>query len=297
MNTININTLFRTMEELRCPSIPDCQKIELQLDPELPPIEAEEQHIRCLILSLISYTTRLWANKQLLLTTQSISLSNHELRVCTINNTLSQGSYVEIGVFSTYPLREIRQQADEPGASADEDLAAAKAIIRRYHGALNSSTVPPQGIKAYLPTTALQRAQRKQEPPTARLGTILVVDDENDVRSVVTKMIERIGFQVEAAANGAQAITSIKAGINNLQAVLLDVSMTDMNGLEVAASIHTILPSVPIILMSGYSAEDINHSNNQIAIHSFVQKPFSYKTLESILDTIQRTDTTIPIKH
>jgi CheY-like chemotaxis protein len=91
---------------------------------------------------------------------------------------------------------------------------------------------------------------------TAKFGSILVVDDEIDVRSVVTKMIERIEFHVQDAANGAKAIASIKAGINNLQAVLLDLSMTDMNGLEVAASIHPILPTVPIILMNRYSAED-----------------------------------------
>lgn len=132
---------------------------------------------------------------------------------------------------------------------------------------------------------------------TPTLGTILVVDDENDVRSVVTKMIERIGFQVKAAATGVQAITSVKAGISNLQAILLDLNMTDMNGLEVATSIHSILPNVPIILMSGYSAEDIDHHDARIAIHSFVQKPFSYKTLESILDTLPRINTTAPINH
>ena len=64
---------------------------------------------------------------------------------------------------------------------------------------------------------------------TAKFGTILVVDNEIDVRSVVTEMIERIGFHVQDAADGAQAIASIKAGINNLQAVLLDLYVTDVN--------------------------------------------------------------------
>lgn len=89
MNTLNINALINTMEELRYPSIAGWQGMDLQLSPDLPCIEAEEQHIRCLILSLISYTAQLHAGHRqlLLLSTRSVSMSNHELRACTIDKT------------------------------------------------------------------------------------------------------------------------------------------------------------------------------------------------------------------
>ena len=58
--------------------------------------------------------------------------------------------------------------------------------------------------------------------------------------------------------------------------------MADMNGIEVAGAIQAMLPTLPIILMSGYSAEDIQLQDNRLAIHSFIQSHSSYN-VEAIL--------------
>jgi CheY-like chemotaxis protein len=288
MNMLNLNDLINAMEELHCPTT-QCRRINVQLAPQLPPISAEELHIRQLILNMIAYATQPWTDgeRELNLAARATSLSRHDLQLCDLGRSMPAGNYVELTVFQTEHCGTHRH--DLTIGSLQVNLDGITSILARYNGAVCVQNFPRVGVKVYLPTAApvgmekrpIQTKSQQTAHPTA--GTILVIDDESEVRSVIAKMIERMGFRVEVAASGVQGIASIKAGISDLRVVLLDLSMAEMNGIEAAEAIQALLPTLPIILMSGYSAEDIQPQDNRFAIHSFIQKPFSYKTLEAIL--------------
>lgn len=85
-------------------------------------------------------------------------------------------------------------------------------------------------------------------------GRVLVVDDEADVRKVVRLTLSRAGYDVVEAEDGAQAIETMKAGDNPLMidAVLCDIRMPKVNGVETIDYLRTQFPSVPIVVMTGH---------------------------------------------
>jgi CheY-like chemotaxis protein len=288
MNTLNLNKLINAMEELHCPTT-RCRRINVQLAPEVPPISAEELHIRQLILNMIAYTIQQWmeGDQELILATRATSLSRHDLQLCDLGRSMPAGNYVELTVFQAEHC--VTHRHDLTVGSLQVHLDGIRSILDRYHGAVWVQNFPRVGVKVYLPTASPVVSEntpvqtKSRQTPHLQTGTVLVIDDESEVRGVIAKMIERMGFRVEVAASGGQGIATIKSGISDLRVVLLDLSMAGMNGIEAAEAIQALLPTLPIILMSGYSTEDIQPQDNRLAIHSFIQKPFSYKTLEALL--------------
>lgn len=85
-------------------------------------------------------------------------------------------------------------------------------------------------------------------------GRVLVVDDEADVRKVVRLTLSRAGYDVVEAEDGAQAIETMKAGDNPLMidAVLCDIRMPKVNGVEAIKYLRAQFPSVPVVVMTGH---------------------------------------------
>src|SRR5215213_5101411 len=87
--------------------------------------------------------------------------------------------------------------------------------------------------------------------PSSR-PTILVVDDEGSVRRFALRVLEREGYGVTEARDGVEAVDLIKSG-NTFEAVVSDIVMPRMNGVELMQALSTMDSSLPVILMSGYA--------------------------------------------
>src|SRR5207249_3817333 len=88
-------------------------------------------------------------------------------------------------------------------------------------------------------------------------GTVLVADDEGDIRIVLSAMLEAIGFSVLVAGNGVEALNVILECGTDLAFAVLDHSMPAMDGHEVLAELERLGIAIPIILSSGYNAKDL----------------------------------------
>jgi CheY-like chemotaxis protein len=126
--------------------------------------------------------------------------------------------------------------------------------------------------------------------PTAG-GIVLLIDDEDTVREVAQRQLERGGYRVYAAPNGPAGLDMLREGIPDLAGVLLDLTMPHMMGDEVAHAIHELRPGTPIILMSGYSAEALAEQHANIGVVGFIQKPFSRATLLAAVERLLGGDT------
>jgi two-component system cell cycle sensor histidine kinase/response regulator CckA len=105
-------------------------------------------------------------------------------------------------------------------------------------------------------------------------ATILVVDDEIAVRKIVARSLERAGFLVIQAANGAEALQLIEVnGAPHL--VLTDVMMPGIGGVALARELEHRHPGLPLLFMSGYSATELDHEGVNATKATVVQKPFS----------------------
>ncbi|TDJ66011.1 MAG: response regulator [Proteobacteria bacterium] len=133
-------------------------------------------------------------------------------------------------------------------------------------------------IKLYLPrSTETEAADRKpatDEVPAARGETVLVVEDDPDLRTLAVTLLGSLGYQVMEAATGPAALEQLSStpGVNLL---LTDVMLPGgMNGRELATEIERRIPGIPVLYMSGYTENAIMHHGRLDADAELLPKPF-----------------------
>jgi PAS domain S-box-containing protein len=120
-------------------------------------------------------------------------------------------------------------------------------------------------------------------------GAILVVDDEDMVREVCVRMLQRLGWRTLEARNGAAAIDLFRANAGGVAGVILDLSMPGMDGVTVFRELRLIRPDVLTILSSGYNKDQaaVDHLTDE-GLAGFIQKPYTLQRLRQSLEKVFR---------
>jgi len=129
----------------------------------------------------------------------------------------------------------------------------------------------------------------QQGPATAMwrgAGTILVVDDEESVRSAAAMMLKKMGFGVALAGDGREAIKVFQAEPNRFDLVLMDLTMPHMDGEFAFAELRRIREDVRVVLMSGFNEQEAISRFTGKGLASFLQKPFGYEELSAIVQAL-----------
>ena len=92
---------------------------------------------------------------------------------------------------------------------------------------------------------------------SGNMASVLVVDDEPSVRRFACRVLHEAGYQVREAADGLDALSLIRSGVVDLDAVVSDIVMPRMNGVELLQSLSLEHPRLPVILMSGYDMNQL----------------------------------------
>ncbi len=119
-------------------------------------------------------------------------------------------------------------------------------------------------------------------------GTVLVVDDEEAVRHTAVQMINYFGFQTRQAESGQRALDILGETGAQFELVLLDLTMPGMDGFATFTAIRQLRPDQPIVVFSGYSAQDAKQRFAGQNLNGFLQKPFSVDSLREILRPFSR---------
>jgi len=110
---------------------------------------------------------------------------------------------------------------------------------------------------------------------------ILVIDDEDAVRTVLVRILQRIGHHVDAFASGEDALAGFNAG--QYQLVCTDLGMPGLSGWDVAAQIRRIDPLVRIVLVTGWSEQIDRHEARLRGINAILSKPFTIQQVQTLL--------------
>jgi two-component system cell cycle sensor histidine kinase/response regulator CckA len=122
---------------------------------------------------------------------------------------------------------------------------------------------------------------------SGRDAVVLLVEDDDAVRSATRRVLELAGFVVLEACNGLDALEKIEGATPPVDLVLSDVAMPEMNGRELARAIHERGDGIPVILASGYSDPDVG---DEVAARTRVlQKPLDAATLTAALEEALRS--------
>jgi CheY-like chemotaxis protein len=118
-------------------------------------------------------------------------------------------------------------------------------------------------------------------------GTILLADDEESIRAIGAQMLEHLGYTVLTAEDGREAVDIYNKRSNEINLVILDMTMPHMDGAEAFSELRVINPQVKVILASGYSKEDIGSRFAGKGLVGVLQKPFTVGILREMLKGIE----------
>ncbi|MEO5971644.1 MAG: response regulator [Bdellovibrionia bacterium] len=112
-----------------------------------------------------------------------------------------------------------------------------------------------------------------------KLRSIMLVDDEDTLRSMVQNLLCSNGYFVNTASSGKKAIELVADPSNKIDLVLLDLSMPIMNGEETLREIRKIRPDLKVVLCTGYSEDEVVERFAELKLSGILQKPYSLKKL------------------
>lgn len=214
------------------------------------------------------------------------------LHTATHNDELPEGEYAFLEVRDTGcgMDRETLERIFEPFFTTKFTgrglgLAAVIGIVRGHRGSIKISSEPGRGTTFQVLFPASQQEADINSPPAESsgelhgTGTVLLVDDEESVLSVGTRMLEQLGFTVITASNGREAVTVFRDNMFAISCVILDLTMPQMNGVETFKELHRIRPNTRVLISSGYSEYEISERFSGYSVAGFILKPYRFSDL------------------
>jgi len=211
---------------------------------------------------------------------------------------LKSGMYIRISIGDNgigMP-KEVLDNIFEPffstkgkGKGTGLGLATVYGIVENHNGHINVSSESGSGstFTLYFPASEKQVAKPGENVVLFKgSGTILVVDDETNVRSLTRNMLEQLGYNPMTAGSGKDAIRVMNRKKEAVDLVLLDMIMPEMAGKETFIAMRKIIPDVKILLMSGYSQNGKAEELMESGALGFIQKPFKMQDLSKKLNEI-----------
>lgn len=172
----------------------------------------------------------------------------------------------------------------EPGKGTGLGLATVYGVVKQSAGYIFVDSAPGEGatFEIYLPQVPEQvlAAEAKERAAQLRRGreTVLLAEDEDDVRTLTCEFLKSAGYQVLTAADGAEALEIGERFGDEIDMLVTDVVMPRMRGPELAKRLKNLLPGLKVVYISGYT-EEFSEASNLLEGAWFLQKPFSRDAL------------------
>ncbi|MGV3773315.1 MAG: PAS domain S-box protein [Verrucomicrobiales bacterium] len=288
---VNLNGLIKELTGLLDITISKKVNLRLSLCDSIPMVEGDKSQFHQVIMNLIINASEAIGDERgrIDVQTGSMHASREFLAETYLSPDLNPAEYVFIKVADSGcgMTAETKAKIFDPFFTTKFTgrglgLAAVLGIVRGHKGALKVESEPGRGttFTLLLPaatTLDMVVAERALELPmqSSGKGMILVADDEDHIVQVVRKALAKYGFETMQANDGRTAIDLFVENQMDIVAVLLDLTMPVMNGAEAFEEIKAIAPSMPVILMSGYSEQEMHERFHSRKPDGFLQKPFN----------------------
>jgi PAS domain S-box-containing protein len=294
---INLSRLVEELTRLLHVSISKKVLLRCQLAEGLPAVDADPAQLRQLAMNLVINAADAIGDTDGIITisTGTMQCDEDSLRGGQLSAPPIPGRYVYLEVIDTGCGMDAKTQArifdpffTTKFAGRGLGLAAVLGIVRSHQGALKVESELGRGttFRVLFPASKKDAVLAKSagdSPQWRGKGTILLVDDEEPVRNVTSRMLERRGFTVLRAGDGLEAIELFRAHGAEVVCVLLDLAMPRMDGEETFRELRRIQPDVRVVLASGYSDQEISQRFQNAGLAGFIEKPYRVETLAAKL--------------
>ena len=174
-------------------------------------------------------------------------------------------------------------------------LAITYSIIKRHNGHIAVESQLGIGTKFHfyvpaLPDQVIKRKEELRDNTTQRKGKILVMDDQEVIRDILSQMLTKIGYEIATASDGAEAIKlyieSKESGFP-FDVVIMDLTIPGgMGGIETIKKLKEIDPNVKAIVSSGYSNDSVMSNLDEYGFKGVIAKPYRPQELREILQEV-----------
>jgi two-component system cell cycle sensor histidine kinase/response regulator CckA len=309
VDRIDLSRYIREEVPLIQAAIPRTVALELALQENLPAIEADTSQIHQLVMNLVINGAEAIPEGK----TGTVTIITGRQQLDERHVREHGGAAIGRLEPGTYVLLEVR----DTGSGMDEatkatifdpffttkftgrglGLAAVLGIVRGHAGAIEVVSAPERGtvFRVFFPALAVapdhQPKQHQGIRDLSGRGAILVIDDEQIVRSMVKRALEHYGYSVLLAEDGERGLELFRQAADHIQCIVLDMTMPVMSGEETLSRLRALCSDIPVILSSGFNEAEAMRRFEGKGLAGFIQKPYTVSALaEKIKDVRKRLE-------
>ncbi|HEX6472169.1 MAG TPA: response regulator [Streptosporangiaceae bacterium] len=210
------------------------------------------------------------------------------VRLCVTDN--GHGMTPEVASRAFEPFFTTKERGQGTGLG----LSTVYGTVKDAGGDVSITSAPGTGTTVRIELPAADAVTPAEDgswaPPADGDLTVLVVEDDHEVRKLVERMLSRSGYRVVEASSPARALRIADATDTSIDVLLADVVMPGMSGVELAEHIRRVRPMIPVLLMSGYTSDSLPSGVVLPPRTSMIRKPFTAATLRERLDGIRPSE-------
>ncbi|HJW71929.1 MAG TPA: PAS domain S-box protein [Geothrix sp.] len=294
---LDLNATVEDIARLLEASILKKVHLRFHLRPGLPELEADPAQLEQLVMNLVTNAADAIGDREgtVTLTTDFQEFTESDLRTLLPGLTLAPGPYLTLDVTDTGSgmSAEVIERIFDPFFTTKTTgrglgLSAMLGILRSHRGGVKVYSEPGRGstFRLFLPAASggpLRQDREAEAELWKGHGTVLIADDDDDVRAATRAQIEQLGFQTLEARDGREAMALFHLHREAIDLVFTDFSMPHMDGREVLRAIRALDPGARVILCSGFDEGAAAAGAQDVAPNGFLQKPFRPAALSRLL--------------
>jgi PAS domain S-box-containing protein len=309
MKMLDLNQVIQNFEKILRRTLHEDIQMELELAPSLPTIRGDLVQIEQILVNLaLNAQDAMPTGGRLIIGTNARQVDYEESRTLDI---VGPGHYVVLTVSDTGAGmdRETQNRIFEPffttkdfGKGTGLGLATVYGIVKQHDAFIHCYSEQGAGtvFRIYFPVQAEKSVQVLKGDQTiirsaaAGSETILLVEDQEQVKELCMRFLAKAGYKVLATANGAQALNLVTQHAGPIHLLLTDVVLPDTDGRTLYKHIAAKREGIRVLYMSGYPTNVIAHRGVLDEGMNFIQKPFSSQSLREKIIQVLEKDTVIP---
>jgi PAS domain S-box-containing protein len=299
--SIEVNDLLHDMDSLVLLTVGGGIDLRYNLGADIPEILGSSPQIRQAIMALVTNAAEAIGQRDGIvgITTNMRQCTREWLDETYLGKNLQEGRYLEIEVQDTGigMGEDVLSQIFDPFFTTKEagrglGLSAVLGILRGHKGLIRARSVAGFGATFTMLFPAYEsegdEALAESVAPTwSGTGTVLLIDDEEIVASVVGAMLRTMGFTVVTASDGPRGLELFKEHADEIVLVLLDLVLPGMGGVDILREIRLIDPAMRVLISSGYDADEVTSFIGDQRPSGYIQKPYHTEELrEHVSDVL-----------